>query len=360
MNRLRIGVVGTNFGKWVIEQIANGEGSAWLELAAICDLDAVKAQALADQYGVKAYADLTALLADASIPAIALITEPVGRAQLIARIIAAGKDVLTTKPFERDAGAALQVLREAQRLERVVHVNSPGPVPPPDIALIRQWQQQHQLGAPIAARIETWVSYREQANGSWYDDPRLCPVPPIFRLGIYLINDLIALLGEAQKVTVLESRRFTGRPTSDNGQLGILFKSGALANVFASFCVGDGDRYRNGLILNFERGTIYRNIGPQRSLTENDLSLIMKVDDQRQCVEQVKLPQSSGGYQWENFYRAVHGEKLAGAVSPEQIVAGLTVIEAMARAAESGGVAEVRQMDKESGRGATDRMRQET
>lgn len=106
MNRIRIGVVGLNFGSWVVEQIARGEGAAWLELAALCDLDAAKAQAMAGQYGVTAYPDLAALLADASIPAVALFTGPVGRARLIREIIAAGKDVLTTKPFERDASFA--------------------------------------------------------------------------------------------------------------------------------------------------------------------------------------------------------------------------------------------------------------
>lgn len=339
--RIRIAVVGLNFGQWILEQIAGSAASPWLELAAVCDLDAGKAHATAGKYNVKACTDLDALLADASIPAIGLFTGPAGRANLIRKIIRAGKDVLTTKPFERDPAAALEVLREAQRLGRVVHMNSPGPLPPPDIALIRQWQGQHRLGAPVAARIETWASYREQPNGSWYDDPRLCPVPPIFRLGIYLINDLVAVLGEAQKVVMLESRLFTGRPTADNGQLGILFRNGALANVFASFCVGDGDYYRNGLTLNFERGTIYRDVGAARPDAPSDLNLVMNVNGKRACVEHAELVQHSGEYQWENFWRALNGAKLEGEILPEQIVMGLSVIEAMAKAAQSGGAAEV-------------------
>lgn len=110
--------------------------------------------------------------------------------------------------------------------------------------------------------------------------------------------------------------------------------------------MSDGDHYRNSLILNFERGTVYRNIGPQRSLTDSDLGLIMKVDGKRERMEHVELKQVSGGYQWENFSRAVHGEKLEGEILPEQVVAGLEVIEAMARATESGGVAEVKEIKK--------------
>ena len=341
MNRIRIGIVGLRFGKHMAEEIATGSGREWLELAGVCDLDAVKAQEIAGQHRVNAFTDLDALLADPGIPAIGLFTGPAGRAALVRKIIRAGKDVITTKPFERDPDAALEVLLEAKQLGRVVHLNSPGPVPPMDITKILQWQDNHQLGRPVAARFETWASYREQADGGWYDDPQLCPVPPIFRLGIYCINDLVALLGEAERVTVLESRLFTGRPTADNGQMGILFKNGALANVFASFCVEDGDCYRDSLVLNFERGTIYRSVGASRPATRCELSLIKLVEGKPQRVEHAELPQRSGDYQWENFCRAVRGEKLEGEVPPEQIVSALRVIEAMTLAANGNGTATI-------------------
>lgn len=342
MKRIRIGIVGLRFGRQIVEQMVTGSAGEWLELAAVCDSDAAKAQEIASQHGVNAFTDLDALLADPGIPAIGLFTGPVGRAALVRKIIRAGKDVITTKPFERDSDAALEVLLEAKKLGRVVHLNSPGPVPPLDIMKIHKWQDQHQLGRPIAARFETWGNYREQADGGWYDDPQLCPVPPIFRLGIYCINDLVALLGEADRLTVLESRLFTGRPTADNGQLGILFKNGALANVFASFCVEDGDYYRDSLILNFERGTIYRNVGAIQPATRCELSLIKLVEGEPQRVEHVELHQRSGDYQWENFCRAVRGEKLEGEVAPEQIVSTLRIIEAMTLAANGNGTATIK------------------
>ena len=340
MENVRIAIVGMGFGKWVVDLIASSPDRG-LELAAVCDLDRQKVQPVAEKYGVKAYTDLEALLAEPSIPAIGLITGPAGRASLIRQIIRAGKHVLTTKPFERDPVAALDVLREAQRLGRVVHINSPGPLPSAGDILVQKWRAQHDLGRPIAARLDTWVNYAERADGNWYDDPQLCPVPPIFRLGIYSINELVALFGEARKVVVLESRLITGRPTSDNAQLGILFKNGAIANVFSSFCVTDGDRYRDSMTLNFERGTIYRNCGPNRLAGAAELSLIVRVDNERRLVERVELSVGGSGYQLEHFCRAVRGEKLEGEISPEQIVMGRNIIDAMARAAQCGGVADV-------------------
>src|SRR5207249_586670 len=97
MKRFKIGVVGMGFGKSMVErQIATGLGSRYFELAAVCDARPERVEPVAQQFGVKAYHDLDALLADQSIPAIGLFSGPVGRAALIRKIIRAGKDVMTT------------------------------------------------------------------------------------------------------------------------------------------------------------------------------------------------------------------------------------------------------------------------
>jgi predicted dehydrogenase len=44
----------------------------------------------------------------------------------------------------------------------------------------------------------------------------------------------------------------------------------------------------------------------------------------------------SGTYNWEAFARAVRGERLEDEVDPEEVVASLRVIAAMARSQESG------------------------
>jgi predicted dehydrogenase len=336
-SRVPIGIVGLNFGRHIIDLLAAGDGAAWLRVAAVCDLDAAKASAMAEKLGggVRAFDDLQKLIDAPDIPAIGLFTGPAGRAALIRRIIRAGKDVITTKPFETDPDAALAVLREARELGRVVHLNSPAPLPAPDIAQIERWRTGYDLGAPVGARADVWASYRETADGSWYDDPARCPAAPIFRLGIYLINDLVRLFGPVADARVMQTRLFTGRPTPDNAQLSLRFENGALANIFASFCVGDGDCYRNGLTLNFENGTIYRNLGPAcGDAGKSELALVKLRDGARQVVARAEVTGGSGAYQWEAFARAVRRESFAGAESfttPEQIVTGLRVIQMMGR-----------------------------
>ena len=330
---LPIGIVGLNFGRHILEQLKLAHISRDFRLAAVCDLDAAKASDYAARYGVKAFTSLDDLLADPEIPVIGLFIGPVGRAAVIRRILQAGKDVMTTKPFETDPEAALEVLHEARRLGRVVHLNSPSPTPPEDLAQIMAWVKEHKLGAPVGVRADVWASYREKADGTWYDDPAKCPVPPIFRLGIYLINDLVQLFGPVKDVQILQSRLFTGRPTADNGQLSLLFENGALGNIFASFCVNDGDHYRNTLTLNFENGTIYRNAGPDRVGQQSELSLVMNVNNKREVVARAVAAGTSGAYQWDVCARAIRGEKLENEITPEQIVAGLRIIQSMSAAA---------------------------
>ena len=220
------------------------------------------------------------------------------------------------------------------------------------------------------------MNYHEQADGRWYDDPRQCPVAPIFRLGIYLINDLVRLFGDAETVQVLQSRIRTGRPTADNAQLGIRFRNGVLANIYASFCVGDGDYEPDSLVLKFENGTIYRNCGPTKPVARTSVSLVMAREWKRtptpaaspgglatealssgsgateagrllgttgymspEQVRGVTLDTRSGGYQWSEFRRACLGEQLPDAIQPEQIVAGLRIVTAMVEAERANGTA---------------------
>ena len=192
MEKLKIGIVGLNFGREIIaRELITGPAQPYFELAAVCDLVVGKADQAAKQYCVKAYYDIDSLLTDPNIPVIGLYAGPVGRATLVRRIIRAGKEVMTTKPFETDPDAALDVLIEARRLGRVVHLNSPSPLFTDDLQQIQDWRNEYNLGRPIACRADTWGSYREKPDGSWYDDPDQCPVAPIFRIGIYTINDIV-------------------------------------------------------------------------------------------------------------------------------------------------------------------------
>ncbi|MBI4928392.1 MAG: Gfo/Idh/MocA family oxidoreductase [Anaerolineae bacterium] len=330
--RLKLGLVGLNFGSWIIEnEITQGPGSEFVELAAVCDINTEKSASWARKLGVKGYASLTKLLDDPEIEVVGLFTGPVNRAELIDQIISSGRDVITTKPFERSAEKAARVLDKAARSGRIVQLNSPSPQMPADLAQIHDWIHQCHLGRPIAYRASTWCSYREKPDNSWYDDPGQCPVAPIFRLGIYLINDVSWFFDRVVDVKVLQSRIFTQRPTADNAQLSILYANGAIGNIFASFCINDRQFYRCTLEINFENGTIYRNMGPLQEAATKDSTLleISTSLNGEQIIKQQALPSAGAGYQWDVFYRSVKGEIIPGLVTSDQIVSGIRTIELM-------------------------------
>ncbi len=333
---LNLGMVGLNFGGYIAETLALGPARDLFKLAAVCDTDFSRATDFASRCGVRAYAHLDQILADDSIPVVGLFTGPSGRAELLRRIIRAGKDVMTTKPFEADPAAARSVLEEARVLGRVIHLNSPSPEVPAYIRQIRDWQREFDLGQPINCRGEMLISYRETADGRWLDSPVLCPAAPIFRLGIYVMSDLIRLFGRVSEVQVMTSRIFTQRPTPDNAQLNLLFENKALGTIYATFCVDNGQHYANSLILHYERGTIYRNILPVAygKAEETSRLLLMATRDKNEVVtRKLELAEISGSYQWKAFHDAVINHRPV--LEIDDIVHGIGVVAAVARAEKS-------------------------
>jgi predicted dehydrogenase len=345
VDKVAIAFVGLRFGGYLLEQFLSSEASHLFEVVALCDKDESKTRDYAAKVlgligqSVKIYRDLSDVIAQANIEAVVLMTGPQGRAELIRQIIRAGKHVLTTKPFELEPEAALAVLLEAKSLGRVIHLNSPSPNLSEDLRQIRQWCQTYDLGKPIAARAEAWHSgaLQESADDTWYDDPELCPIAPIFRIGIYAINDLVQLWGEAEAVQVMQVGHLTRRPTPDTAQLTVQFKNRAIASIFASLCVDDGEANEHRLTLNYERGTIYRNIGYLEEKATR-LTLVANVNNKK-IVRQKTLRGKEGVYQWDVFYNAVRGAKTNQALleetSPATMCAGLHIIEAMKLAERS-------------------------
>lgn len=336
IQKIKLGVVGLHFGEyWLKRDIDEGAGHEYVTVTAVCDKDRKCAERCAQSRNCGCTDQLSDLLSDADVEAVALITPPTGRAALIRECIAAGKPVLTTKPFETNAEDALAVLREARSAGIPVHMNSPSPVPSDDLAQILSWNEQFRLGKPIAARWENYARYHEENTNSWYDSPELCPLAPVFRIGIYGINDLLRIFGEVDSVQLCQSRIFTGRPTPDNAELLLKFKNGGIASIFASFCIGDGLPYPGRLILHYENGTIERcfvgNGRLERTADFHSVELRLNCLYQGGFHSETRIcspARRSGSYLWKEFYTAVRtGKPLPGEVTPEEVAASVHIIE---------------------------------
>jgi predicted dehydrogenase len=351
MKKIKVGMVGLNFGKKIIDTyITKGTAEPYFELAAVCQRNKEGCDVIAEEYGVKAYYSLDDLLADETIPVIILMTGPNGRADQLRKIIRAGKDCMTTKPFEIDPDEAASVLAEARELGRFVYLNSPCAADSEDFKTINYWRNKYDLGMPVGGHHECWYKAIEEADGSWYDDPDECPAAPIFRLGIYGVNDMLRIFGEPEEIQVMQTRLFTGRPTPDYARMCIKFKNGAMVDTLDGW-VTSPERQATSLILYFERGTIYRNptmmpCDPVRANLHDDtyLGLCVGDDSDGMPVEMVRIPNRklSQAYQWDVFHQAVTTRRRPEGETPDSIIVNsLRILGAMKEAAETGNTVKV-------------------
>ena len=111
MKTVDIVVVGLHFGAHIVDGLMkqSAKGSR-VRLVGVCDADPARLESVATKHGLARYGSLDEVLADGNVQAVGLFTGPVGRAALLRRIIKAGKDVMTTKPFETDPDAAAAIL----------------------------------------------------------------------------------------------------------------------------------------------------------------------------------------------------------------------------------------------------------
>jgi len=347
--KIRLGLVGLNFGHHVAGMIM-ADPTLPVQMTKVCDLDQEKAARAAKEFGVGFSPSLDALLADPEIDAIGLYSGPNGRAQLISKIIRAGKHVMTTKPFENDPQAALDVLYEARKLGKVVHMNSPNARPIGEAAVIHEWIDAGLIGRPTIAQAHVWTNYgpavpepqekpqpAPAAPTSWYDDPLRCPVAPIFRLGIYPLNVLLDVFGQATTVQVMHSRVYTQKLPPDNASMTVGFENGGIINIVGSFVVGGPDKYTNTLTIGGTKGVIYYRTGPV-SRDGGPVEIILSTYEQ---VQRRTLTTGTGMYDWEFFAQRIRGEVAQDVTTPEQIAQAISVIVAMSQAEQTGQMAKV-------------------
>lgn len=338
---LRLGVCGLGYGLHHITQLQLSPQAHRVSIVAVCDVRPERLAAGAAALHCPGYADLAAMLAGADLEAVALFSGPVGRASLIRQVIRAGRDVMTTKPLELDADSARLVLEEAARLGRTVFLNSPAPVLGADVRQILAWQAQYGLGRLLLVRMDCWYRSTEKPDGSWYDDPDLCPVAPIFRLGIYGINDTLAVAaGELAELQVLQARVRTGRPTPDIAQLSLRFTDGLMAVIRATWCCGP---IRDNQVSEFvfEHGVIDRNYSDRDHRRAPETVLHLEAETAAGTIVQDDATVSNlavnSAYRWDLFHQAIRGRRPDNLVPPASLVRGVQVIAAMRAAQQQGG-----------------------
>jgi UDP-N-acetylglucosamine 3-dehydrogenase len=112
LKKLGVAVIGT--GAWGKNHARVYKELPSTELIAVCDVNAERAKAMANQYGVKAYSNSTQMLKDKNIEAVNVCTWSTHLAKEALKALNAGKHVLVEKPMATNTQQAEKLVKTAE------------------------------------------------------------------------------------------------------------------------------------------------------------------------------------------------------------------------------------------------------
>ena len=171
------------------------------QLTAFYDLNAARAQELAERYGGKAYDSVEALLADPNVDAVSVCSANASHAQIAVAALEAGKHVIVEKPMAVTAAETEELAALAQRKRLFLFE-----------AMTTQYQPNYAKLRELLPRVGTvrMVQCSFSQYSSRYDAFCAGQTPPVFDplcaggalmdLGVYNVSYIVGLFGEPNQV----------------------------------------------------------------------------------------------------------------------------------------------------------------
>lgn len=213
MNRVRAAVIGVgSFGRNHARVISQLEG---VELAAIVDTDRARGQSLGQQYGCPAYADVEAVIGMVDAAIVASPTET--HANLAARLLEGGIDVLVEKPIAGASAAGERLTEIAEKGGRILQVGHLERFNPAVLAL------EQALTVPLFFEVHRLSVFT----------PRSLDIDVVLDLMIHDLDLVLSCVKElpveihAAGISVLSTK-------VDIANVRLVFPSGCIANLTAS------------------------------------------------------------------------------------------------------------------------------
>ena len=262
----------------VARQYAAGFEESSLRATAVCDLDADRASALADEFeSATAYADLEEMLAAEPAPLVVNLTSHGAHASVTRTCLAADRHVYSEKPLALDAREATDLIELAADRDLALGC-APGNH--------RADAQRHARGLLADGRLGRVRFATATANvgrvREWHDRPdSFLSVGPLYDGGVYPLSLLCAWYGSVERVRRADA--LDVRPDEAGGPEGadadaedgvtsgvdaagtapphveatVEFADGPVVALRASFYVDHRSREFYGLELHGDDGTLY-------------------------------------------------------------------------------------------------------
>ncbi len=229
-----------------------------LELMYACDLDASKAAAAQERFGIKrTTTDFDEVLASEEVDLVLVLTAMQAHGKVARAALEAGKHVLVEKPMSMNLEEAAEIVRISESSKGLL-------VCAPHVILSEtfqeMWRRVHGGDVGKVHLARAFYGWSGPFWGKWYYQPG---GGPLFDLGVYNVTSLTGLLGPAKRVMAMSgiaipSREVDGElidvQTDDNFQILIDFGEATFAVVTTGFTI---QRYKvPGIELYGTEGTI--------------------------------------------------------------------------------------------------------
>lgn len=253
--RVGVGVIGAGFIS--SQYLDNLTTFPDLEVLFIADIDLERASAQAAAYSIPGSGSVDELLAHPDIEIVVNLTIPAAHVEVATKVIAAGKNVWTEKPFALDRESGRRLLDEAARLGLRVATA-------PDTFLGAGMQSALRLIAAgeIGTPLTALALMQSAGPESWHPNPEFLFQEgggPLFDIGPYYLTTLVQVFGPASRVSAASSKSRAVRTIGSGPRAGtdfdvtvpthhsalIDFESGASAQVVFSF---ESHRKRTGFV----------------------------------------------------------------------------------------------------------------
>ncbi len=222
-------------------------------LAGVADVNTAGAEAFAGRYGIAAYPDYEAMLADDAIDVICICTPSGFHAQQALQAIRCGKHVVLEKPMALTEEDADHIMEAEQRSGVRVTVVSQLRFSE-DVQMLKELVQKNAFGRQVFCNLfmKYWRDPFYYASSGWKGTLALDGGGALMNQGIHGIDLLLHVVGNA---AVLKGRKKTishSIEVEDTAAALLEFDSGALGVIEASTCTAPG--FERRLEIHGDRG----------------------------------------------------------------------------------------------------------
>ncbi len=329
------------WGKTLVESLADGS-DAMRFVAGTTRTMSPELEAFAKQHGIRLAANYQALLADPKIDAVVLSTPPSGHVAQVVAAAAAGKHVFCEKPFtytKKDAEAAVNAVRKAKvtlgiGYNRRFH---------PEMVKLRNRVRSGELGTIL--HIECTMTFPNALflkPTAWRAMKAEAPCGGLAPLGVHAIDGMIDLCGEIDHLYCQSFSRALQGETDDTTSILFRMKQGMSSYLGTMTTTGPGFSFQafgSKGWLRLEGVTHVAGASSEERRTRLfGTCKFQPIKGALEVWEAEKLDVTRACF--ESFARAAAGGP-AFPITPEEIVHGSSVTEAVIRSAASGKVENV-------------------